>query len=58
MELGRGWFICFMIFSLHRLDVLPVNDLGVRKDVQHLYGLEGLPRPLQMNQLCVNWRAI
>lgn len=46
----------FMIFSLHRPDVLPVNDLGVRKGVQLLYGLEELPRPSQMEQLCEKWR--
>ncbi|XP_058220816.1 uncharacterized protein LOC131331028 [Rhododendron vialii] len=46
----------FMIFSLHRPDVLPINDLGVRKGVQLLYGLEELPRPSQMEQLCEKWR--
>lgn len=46
----------FMIFSLHRPDVLPVNDLSVRKAVQFLYGLEELPRPSQMDQLCEKWR--
>ncbi|XP_027074940.2 uncharacterized protein [Coffea arabica] len=46
----------FMIFSLHRPDVLPVSDLGVRKGVQMLYGLEELPRPSQMEQLCEKWR--
>ncbi|XP_057470039.1 alkylbase DNA glycosidase-like protein mag2 [Actinidia eriantha] len=46
----------FMIFSLHRPDVLPVNDLGVRKGVQMLYRLEELPRPSQMEQLCEKWR--
>ncbi|OWM75065.1 probable DNA-3-methyladenine glycosylase 2 [Punica granatum] len=46
----------FMIFSLHRPDVLPINDLGVRKGVQMLYGLEELPRPSQMEQLCDKWR--
>ncbi|CAK9178517.1 unnamed protein product [Ilex paraguariensis] len=46
----------FMIFSLHRPDVLPVNDLGVRKGVQMLYGLEELPKPSQMEQLCEKWR--
>ncbi|XP_042025384.1 alkylbase DNA glycosidase-like protein mag2 isoform X2 [Salvia splendens] len=46
----------FMIFSLHRPDVLPVSDLGVRKGVQCLYGLEELPRPSQMEQLCEKWR--
>ncbi|KAF4391639.1 hypothetical protein G4B88_030790 [Cannabis sativa] len=46
----------FMIFSLHRPDVLPINDLGVRKGVQFLYNLEHLPRPSQMLQLCEKWK--
>lgn len=29
----------FLIFSLGRLDVLPVGDLGIRNGVQRLYGL-------------------
>ena len=35
----------FKIFPLHRLDVLPINILGVRKGVQLLYNLEELPHP-------------
>jgi DNA-3-methyladenine glycosylase II len=46
----------FMIFSLHRPDVLPINDLQVRKGVQLLYNLPELPRPSQMDQLCEKWR--
>ncbi|XP_006654836.2 DNA-3-methyladenine glycosylase 1-like [Oryza brachyantha] len=46
----------FMIFSLARPDVLPAADLGVRKGVQHLYGLEAVPRPSQMEKLCEQWR--
>lgn len=46
----------FMIFSLHRPDVLPVSDLGVRKGVQLLYSLDELPRPSQMEQHCVKWQ--
>ncbi|CAL9151087.1 unnamed protein product, partial [Musa hybrid cultivar] len=42
----------FMMFCLHRPDVLPVGDLGVRKGVQMLYGLDDVPRPSQMDQLC------
>ncbi|CAL9774926.1 unnamed protein product, partial [Musa acuminata subsp. burmannicoides] len=42
----------FMMFCLHRPDVLPVGDLGVRKGVQMLYGLDDVPRPSQMEQLC------
>ncbi|XP_017969784.1 PREDICTED: DNA-3-methyladenine glycosylase 1 [Theobroma cacao] len=46
----------FMIFSLHRPDVLPVGDLGVRKGVQFLYGLKELPKPLQVEQICEKWK--
>ncbi|KAI3978821.1 hypothetical protein MKX01_015996 [Papaver californicum] len=46
----------FMMNSLHRPDVLPIGDLGVRKGVQLLYGLEELPRPSQMEQLCQKWK--
>ncbi|MFN7928279.1 MAG: DNA-3-methyladenine glycosylase [Blastocatellia bacterium] len=35
----------FLIFSLGRLDVLPVGDLGIRMAIQRLYGLEELPKP-------------
>ncbi|CAA3019218.1 probable DNA-3-methyladenine glycosylase 2 isoform X1, partial [Olea europaea subsp. europaea] len=47
----------FMIFSLHRPDVLPVSDLGFRKGVQLLYSMEDLPRPSQMKQLCEKWKS-
>ncbi|KAL9272827.1 putative DNA-3-methyladenine glycosylase YfjP [Drosera capensis] len=43
-------------WSVHMPDVLPVNDLGIRKGVMLLYGLEELPRPSQMEQLCEKWR--
>ncbi|KAL6848922.1 hypothetical protein ACP4OV_021505 [Aristida adscensionis] len=46
----------FMIFSLHRPDVLPCGDLGVRKGVQELYKLKALPKPEEMPALCGRWR--
>lgn len=46
----------FMIFSLHRPDVLPSGDLGVRKGVQELYKLRALPNPEEMAALCERWR--
>lgn len=33
----------FLIFSLGRLDVLPVGDLGIRKAMMLVYGLEKMP---------------
>lgn len=46
----------FMMFSLHRPDVLPVGDLGVRKGLQAMHGLKELPKPLEMEELCEKWR--
>ncbi|KAK4781096.1 hypothetical protein SAY87_017202 [Trapa incisa] len=46
----------FMMFSLHRPDVLPVGDLGVRKGIQLLYKLKELPKPVEMEELCEKWK--
>lgn len=46
--LGEWSAHMFMMFGLGRLDILPVGDLGVRKAVQKLYGLDGLPTPEQI----------
>lgn len=46
----------FMIFMLHRPDVLPVGDLVVRRGVEKLYGLKGLPSPEKMESLCEKWK--
>lgn len=54
--IGSWSVYMFMIFSLHRPDVLSIEDLGVRKGVQLLYNLEELPRPSQMDQLCEKWK--
>lgn len=35
----------FMMFGLGRLDILPVGDLGIRKAMMILYGLDQLPDP-------------
>jgi DNA-3-methyladenine glycosylase II len=41
----------FLIFSLGRLDVLPVGDLGVQRGAQILYNLPELPKPKELTQL-------
>ncbi|MBA3757339.1 DNA-3-methyladenine glycosylase 2 family protein [Candidatus Saccharibacteria bacterium] len=41
----------FMIFSLGRLNVLPVGDLGVRKAAMNLYDLGELPNPQTLQEL-------
>lgn len=48
----------FMIFSLGRLNVLPVGDLGVRRAIERAYGIEGLPDAEQIQAVAENrqWR--
>ena len=44
------------IFTLGRLDVLPVGDLGIRKGFQLVYKLKALPTPKEMEALATPWR--
>ena len=44
------------IFTLGRIDVLPVGDLGVQKGFQLFYKLKTLPTPQEMETLAKPWR--
>jgi DNA-3-methyladenine glycosylase II len=44
-----------LIFTLGRMNVMPVDDLGVRKAIQALYGLEALPKAKEIEALSENW---
>ncbi|MCE2791233.1 MAG: DNA-3-methyladenine glycosylase family protein [Planctomycetota bacterium] len=46
----------FLIFSLGRLDVLPVADFGIRKAIQIEYGLDDLPTPSEITEIAQPWR--
>ena len=48
----------YLIFALGRLDVLAPNDLGVRKGVMKLYGLEEMPTPTQVKSLAEKWHPL
>ncbi len=54
--IGRWTVDMFLIFTLHRLDVFPVGDLGVRKGVQAAYGLEEMPAPKTLLEMSERWR--
>ncbi len=47
----------FLIFTLGRLNVLPVGDLGIKKAVMNLYGFETLPSEKDVLEISVknNW---
>jgi DNA-3-methyladenine glycosylase II len=54
--IGRWTGEMFLIFSLGRSDVLPVDDLGVRRGMQIAYGLTDLPKPDEMRSIADPWR--
>jgi DNA-3-methyladenine glycosylase II len=54
--IGRWTAEMFLIFSLGRLDVLPVDDLGVRAAIRDLYGLADLPDKKTCVDIAAPWR--
>ena len=54
--IGRWTAEMFLIFSLGRLDILPVGDLGLKKAIQSLYSLKDLPNEREIELLAEPWR--
>ena len=54
--IGRWTAEMFLMFRLHRPDVLPVGDLGIVKAVQRAYKLRLAPTPVRLTRLGENWR--
>ena len=54
--IGRWTAEMFLIFRLHRPDVLPVGDLGIVKAVQRAYGLRKAPSPDRLTRIGDAWR--
>jgi DNA-3-methyladenine glycosylase II len=46
----------FLMFTLHRPDVLPTGDLGVRNAVMRAYELDAPPAPAELTELAEPWR--
>jgi len=53
---GRWTAEMFLMFRLHRPDVLPVDDLGIVKAVQMVYGLRKRPKPQRILKIGEVWR--
>jgi DNA-3-methyladenine glycosylase II len=54
--LGRWSAEMFLMFRLHRPDVLPVDDLGIVTAIQRLYGLRQRPKPDRIRKIGDAWR--
>jgi DNA-3-methyladenine glycosylase II len=52
---GRWTAEMFLIYSLERQDILPVDDLGVREGYRRLKGLQTAPTPRQMAEIGLAW---
>ena len=53
---GRWTAEMFLMFRLHRPDVLPVADLGIMKAIQSLYRLRKRPNPKRILAIGEPWR--
>ena len=53
--IGRWTAEMFLMFSLNRPDVLPVDDLGIRKAVQRWYGFKTLPAARTIRRIGRPW---
>ncbi|HET7698346.1 MAG TPA: DNA-3-methyladenine glycosylase [Vicinamibacterales bacterium] len=54
--LGRWSAEMFLMFRLHRPDVLPVDDLGIVTAIQRLYRLRKKPKPDRIRKIAEPWR--
>jgi 3-methyladenine DNA glycosylase/8-oxoguanine DNA glycosylase len=54
--IGRWTAEMFLIFRLARPDVLPVNDLGIRRGFAVVFGLPALPPPDAVTAHGERWR--
>lgn len=54
--IGRWTAEMLLIFDLGRPDVLPVDDLGIRKGMQKIQALRALPDAARIEKLAEPWR--
>lgn len=52
---GRWTVEMFLLYSLERSDILPVDDFGVREGYGRLKGLAKAPTPRQMGEIGMAW---
>ncbi len=53
--IGRWTADMFLMFTLHRPDVLPTGDLGIQKGFQKVFALRTLPDSIKMEKLAKDW---
>jgi len=53
--IGRWTAEMFLMFSLRRVNVFPMDDLGIQKGVRKVYGLTRVPSKDKMHSLSNRW---
>lgn len=53
--IGRWTAEMFLIFSLGRVNVLPVDDLGFQKAIQKWYGFDDIPSEEEIRTIARKW---
>jgi DNA-3-methyladenine glycosylase II len=48
---------CTLLFGLGERDVLPADDLGIRKAIARLYGMDAMPSPAEVRRLGKQWNG-
>jgi DNA-3-methyladenine glycosylase II len=54
--IGRWTAEMFLMFRLHRPDILPLGDLGIVNAIKKQYGLRKTPTPERMTRIGEAWR--
>jgi DNA-3-methyladenine glycosylase II len=54
--IGRWTAEMFLIFTLNRPDVLPIDDLGLRKGMQRFFRRRAIPSPATLVKLAEPWK--
>jgi DNA-3-methyladenine glycosylase II len=52
---GRWTVEIFLMHALHRPDILPVDDFGVREGWRWLKALDAQPKPKELARLAEAW---
>ena len=58
---GRWTVEMLLMFNLGRVDILPVDDFGVREGYRKLHGLEAQPKPKELaaiGEMWSPWRSV
>lgn len=54
--IGKWTVEMLLIFTMGRLDIMPVDDFGVRAGLKHLYDLAEMPKKIEFSKWTDSWQ--